>query len=179
MAGLYTSSAPQTVKFPRHTRENLCSRDRLPLTGLYSYYRQMNTDIPSLIPSSRFLRQSLRTPPLPYTNTRTIVYTMGVWCRKCTALTPRKNRPQKFASSFQCSHNARTVFELQRSYAVKLNGEILLRCGTWYIVVVREVPKNAISYSRRSDLEIHCTGKFCTPHVPNFRCFSHWFNFKP
>jgi len=26
MAGLYTSSTPQAVKFPRHSRENLCSQ---------------------------------------------------------------------------------------------------------------------------------------------------------
>lgn len=129
-------------------------------------------------PSSRFLRQSLRTPPLPYTNTRTIVYTMGVWCRNCNALTPKKNRSQKFVCSFQCSHNAWTVFELQRSYVVKLNGEILWRCGTRHTVVVRRVPKNAGSYSRRSDLEIHCTGKFCTLRVRNFLSFTHWFNFK-
>jgi len=123
-----------------HPWEPLFS-DTLPLTGLYSYYRQMNADIPSLSPSSRFLRQSLRTPPLPCTNTRTIVYTMGMWCRNCTALTPKKSQPQKFVTSFQCSHSARTVFELQRSYVVKLNGEILWRCGTWHIVVARQVQK--------------------------------------
>jgi hypothetical protein len=89
------------------------------------------------------------TPVTPNSSTslhkqRTIVYTMGVWCSNCAALTPKKNRPQKFARSFQCSHNPKNVFELQRSYVVKMNGEILWRCGTWHIVVGRQVSKNAV-----------------------------------